>query len=74
MALITCPECNKEVSDQSSICQQCGFPVKEHLEKLAEQARIAEEEAEQERTKRIAMIVAVVFIFLIIVAANGGFK
>ena len=27
MSLIDCPECNKEVSDSSSSCTHCGFPL-----------------------------------------------
>ena len=29
MALIKCPECGKEVSDNASSCPNCGFPIKE---------------------------------------------
>lgn len=25
--LIKCPECNKEISDKSSVCIHCGFPI-----------------------------------------------
>lgn len=28
MSLIICPECKKEVSDQSKICIHCGYPLK----------------------------------------------
>ena len=27
MALINCPECNKEVSDKAKICPNCGFSI-----------------------------------------------
>lgn len=27
MALIKCPECEKEISDKSSVCIHCGFPI-----------------------------------------------
>lgn len=27
MALIICPECGKEISDKSSNCIHCGFPI-----------------------------------------------
>ena len=27
MALINCPECGKEVSDQSNNCPNCGYPI-----------------------------------------------
>ena len=32
MALITCPECSKQVSDQASSCPSCGYPIKQEEE------------------------------------------
>lgn len=29
MALITCPECGKRISDKSSACIGCGIPMEE---------------------------------------------
>ncbi len=29
MALITCPECERDVSDQAEKCPNCGFPVQD---------------------------------------------
>ena len=29
MALINCPECNKEISDKANICINCGYPIAE---------------------------------------------
>lgn len=29
MALIKCPECNKEISDKAASCPNCGFPIQE---------------------------------------------
>lgn len=29
MSLIKCPECNKEISDKSKICVNCGYPINE---------------------------------------------
>lgn len=35
MALINCPECNKEISDKSIYCINCGYPIKiEEKDKL----------------------------------------
>lgn len=31
MALITCPECGREISDKAAACPHCGFPIQEHL-------------------------------------------
>ena len=28
MALIVCPECNKQISDQAGACPHCGYPLK----------------------------------------------
>ncbi len=28
VSLISCPECGKEISDQSSVCPSCGYPIK----------------------------------------------
>ena len=28
MALITCPECEKQISDQAEACPNCGYPLK----------------------------------------------
>ena len=28
MALVTCPECGKEVSEQAENCVNCGYPIK----------------------------------------------
>lgn len=31
MALISCPECKKEISDKAKVCVHCGYPVQEGL-------------------------------------------
>lgn len=33
MALIQCPECNREVSDKAEVCIHCGYPIKEYINK-----------------------------------------
>ena len=30
MALIKCPECGAEISDKSTVCVHCGYPIKEN--------------------------------------------
>lgn len=30
--LIKCPECNKEISDKSETCINCGYPIQKYLE------------------------------------------
>lgn len=31
MALINCPECNKQISDKASNCPNCGYPICEYI-------------------------------------------
>ena len=33
MALINCPECNKEISDKATSCPNCGYPVEKKINK-----------------------------------------
>lgn len=39
MALIDCPECNRQVSDQASQCIYCGYPLGETLTRLGRSPR-----------------------------------
>ena len=32
MALIKCPECNKEISDKVKACPYCGYPFEQQEE------------------------------------------
>ena len=36
MALIICPECGREISDQATACPHCGFPVQSHIQTQTE--------------------------------------
>jgi ribosomal protein L37E len=36
MALITCPECSKQISDIAEACLHCGYPIKKQLELASE--------------------------------------
>ena len=47
MALINCPECNKEVSDSAAACPHCGYDISEHLRKMEEQQQRAKYLVEQ---------------------------
>lgn len=47
MAIIKCPECNKEVSDKAEACPYCGFGVAKYIERQAKIEKI-QEEAEAE--------------------------
>jgi uncharacterized membrane protein YvbJ len=35
MALISCPECRREISDQALSCPGCGYPIKAKSEQTS---------------------------------------
>lgn len=39
MALITCPECGKQVSDKAPACIGCGFPLTEYVKQKEEEKK-----------------------------------
>jgi predicted amidophosphoribosyltransferase len=43
MALMICPECNREISDKAELCPLCGFPIAKHLEE--QKAELLKQEA-----------------------------
>ncbi|KIG18406.1 hypothetical protein DB30_00691 [Enhygromyxa salina] len=51
--LISCPECERKVSDRAKACPDCGFPVAEHV---AEQAAAAERAARLASRERVGEI------------------
>ena len=40
MALIKCPECNKEISDECKVCIHCGYTLKKEKEEKKEKINI----------------------------------
>lgn len=48
MAIIQCPECGKEVSDNASMCPNCGYNVREHFFRI-EQTKKEEDLAHKKK-------------------------
>ena len=75
MALIKCPECNKEISDKSTVCINCGCPVT--VEEIVKE-EIKQVINEQKNKKRniipfiiMGMVIFVIAIIFIIVSNLG---
>lgn len=63
MALITCPECNKQISDSASSCPNCGYQfTSEKIEAI--------KKAEQQKSERLRIgclsMIAIFFILFLI--------
>ena len=48
MALMKCPECHKEISDQAVSCPNCGYPIREKLKQKKEK-EIRRKQAQKEQ-------------------------
>jgi hypothetical protein len=72
MALISCPDCGKSVSDEARVCPFCGLPVVKRLQqmKAEEEARQAALYAEQQRSSDARWAVGTVAVFLILIVAG----
>jgi zinc ribbon protein len=74
MALISCPDCGKSVSDEARLCPFCGLPVARKLRQMREeeearQTALEDEQrrlAEQQSKARWAMGTTIVVLFLIV--------
>ena len=53
MALITCPECDRErVSDTTTSCPGCGYNIAEHFKRLQEEEQALKREQEEKAQKQ----------------------
>lgn len=53
MALIDCPECGRQISDQAEACPQCGYPIRKMQRKeVAQQVKEASFSRESEDANR----------------------
>lgn len=53
MALIKCPECEKEISNQARNCPNCGFPVQQKIKEEQELKAKKQKQIEKEEQKKI---------------------
>lgn len=67
MALIICPECNKEISNSVKKCPHCGYKIKMKQKKPKKEPRILT------TTKRKKVFVVVISIIILALLGTGGF-
>ncbi len=49
MTLIKCPECGRKVSDQSTICIECGFPIQDYVSKTKKENALEQKKASEKQ-------------------------
>lgn len=83
MALITCPECNKEISDKATICPNCGHPMQVNQIENSDAAPIQNPEMQANNTahemkakwptgKLTIGIISIVLFFLVAFQSCGA--
>ena len=75
MALINCPECSQEISDQAAKCPKCGYPIKAEQRKEAVTSAISAVGVTAVKVKRKVpwKIVLIVAVALCVVVVGGFF-
>lgn len=75
MALVMCPECQKEISDQAAACPYCGFPMAkktaepEKQEPANEASSPSKQESfEKAATKRHGTLIAIIAVAVLAIA------
>lgn len=56
MALINCPECEKEISDQAVACPHCGYQMSEEITQNAEVSKEEETPPKKGRVKKAILV------------------
>lgn len=76
MALIKCPECENEVSDQALSCPSCGHPL-QSIDQITQQSPITIEQTTKKWkvVKLISVIFIIIGLFLFFTGLqDGGFE
>ena len=47
MALVVCPECGKQVSDQAEACPNCGYPISKYIEEQKRWTKVSTKKAQK---------------------------
>ena len=64
MALLKCPECDRQVSDRAQCCPKCGFPVKDIIEL---ELKTVQEKARTKHKKKIEILLAAAVLCIVAV-------
>lgn len=67
MALIRCPECNREISDKATACPGCGYPLKDNTREISKKEQLLKEAEEKDKQfiKKAAVVMTVGVIIML---------
>lgn len=66
MALINCPECNKQISDRAVTCPSCGCPVAAQPTETAYGSKVQTIEATGKKWKSLELVAAMALIISVV--------
>jgi len=70
MPLISCPDCGKTVSNLAPHCPGCGYPVREYMQRQADerkerQVRLAEKRRLMRNFRNSVIVAGIVILFVL---------
>ncbi len=71
MALVSCPECNKEISNLAAACPHCGYPI-EKSPTIPSPNKVTTVELTGKKWKRQQLTAALMIIFGVIFVMIAG--
>lgn len=66
MALIKCPECGQEISDQATSCPNCGCPMKENEEATEIVELIEEKNIKKQRRQNRVLVIGIIVVAILV--------
>lgn len=76
MALISCPECTKDISDRVISCPHCGYPLVESEERVnrVDLSSVSLRVDKHRKRKILLGLGAIVLLLLMVIGVNGALK
>lgn len=74
MALINCPECDKEVSATAVSCPYCGYGVKKHFddienERMRQEREVIRLQKKEKTTKTLKVVIPIIVVVVFVIMA-----
>lgn len=72
MALITCPDCKKQVSDQAQACPDCGCPIKKPTVQKSSLKPVHTIEATSKKYKALQLVGVILMSISVVFCVAAG--